>query len=453
MAHLHTAYLALGSNLGDRAANLHAAIRRIKQVAQVERTSFLYESPPAYVVDQPPFLNAVCRIRTSLEPTELLAVLKAAEADLGRRKTIRYGPRIVDMDILFYDDLQMGREGDDLIIPHPRLQERDFVLQPLCDLDPDLKHPVLAETVGQLWKRLGASPLPKVMPVRDTLWRWDEKTRIMGILNITPDSFSGDGLLNGSRDVVDLAVARAGQLVADGADCIDVGGLSTRPGHQLIPEEEERERVLPVVRALADAIDVPISVDTFRSGVAVAALDAGAHMINDVWGLRFDPQIGQVAADRLVPLVVMHNRALPEDPAYASQVAGGAESRSGDVVADVRAELAERLTFAESQGVPRWLIIGDPGIGFGKSPAEHLELVRRLDEIKSLGYPLLFGPSRKGFIGRLLGGLPPEERVEGTVALCVFAVQNGADILRVHDVRAVARAARLADAVIGKGMR
>lgn len=441
-------YLALGSNLGNRSANLRAALTEIASFATVEATSHLYETPPLYVVEQPSFLNAVCRIRTQLAPLDLLAALQEIEQRLGRRKTVRYGPRPIDLDLLFYGDLHL--EIEQLILPHPRIAERDFVLEPLCDLAPDLRHPLLGRTVRELWRGLGASPLPKVMPIGNQLWHWGRKTYIMGIINATPDSFSGDGVGEGNAAAVARAVALAQQFAADGADCIDVGGISTRPGHALIPVAEEIERVVPVMRAIAREVDLPLSVDTFRADVAQAALDAGAAMVNDVWGLRYDQRIASIAARAGVPLVVMHNQSAFSHSDYETTLdTPGEPYVYGDMIAEICADLHTRLETAQAHGIPRWHLIADPGVGFGKTVDQNLDLIRRLDELQLAGTPLLVGASRKGFIGKVLGGVPPQERVEGTIATGVLALQRGAQLLRVHDVRAVSRAARVADAILG----
>lgn len=454
MSKHHTAYVALGSNLGDRAHNLHAALRAMRSFATVAETSFLYETPPAYVPDQPPFLNAACRITTQLAPHDLLAALKQIEQTLGRKQTVRFGPRIIDLDILFYEDLHL--ESESLTIPHPRLAERSFVLTPLLDLAPDLVHPLLGQPIRALLTTRHEAPPPRVMPIRNGLWTWGQKTYIMGILNITPDSFSGDGLWTAAggkpEQLVLSAVAQAERMVAEGADCLDIGGQSTRPGHQVITAEAEIARTEPVIRAITQRVDVPLSIDTFRSAVAQVALNAGATIINDVWGLAFDPLIGQVAAEQGAPLVVMHNRAQNADPAYQHLPA-----RPGylynDLIHNIATELRSQLMTAQQMGVPRWLLIADPGIGFGKTVEQHLELIRRLGELKeALGYPLLVGASRKGFIGKVLGGLPPAERDEATAALGVLALERGADLLRVHNVQAMSRAARMAEAILARSL-
>ncbi len=457
MSKSHVAYLALGSNLGDRAANIQRGLRALAPFASVEATSFLYETPPAYVLDQPKFLNAVCRVTTDLAPYDLLVALKATEDSLGRFKSIRFGPRSIDLDIIFYDDIQLELPDELLIIPHPRMAERGFVLEPMNDIAPTFVHPGLGATMQELLARLNEPALPRVMPLRDQLWSWQQKTYIMGIINATPDSFSGDGLLhNGSSlaQQIDQAVMQAERFVADGADCLDIGGQSTRPGHQVISAEAEIERIEPVIKAVAQAVNVPISIDTFRSSVAQTALAAGASLINDVWGLAFDAKIGQLVLDNQVPLIVTHNRAQNDDPIYQQQLGARPAPVYGDIVQDIATELGDQLATAQGMGIPRWLLIADPGIGFGKTQEDHLALIQRLAELKAtLPYPLLIGASRKSFIGKVLGGLPPAERDEATVALGVLALERGANILRVHDVRAMSRAARMAEAILSTNHR
>jgi dihydropteroate synthase len=274
----------------------------------------------------------------------------------------------------------------------------------------------------------------------DHLLRWGTKTYVMGILNVTPDSFSGDGVLD-----VDRAVAQAVQFVADGADIIDVGGESTRPGAPFVSEEEERARVVPVIAALAPRLPVPISVDTSRAAVAVAAIAAGATMVNDVWGLRRDPALARIAAQAGVALVLMHNRAAQP----TVDALGGHYDTViyTDVLGEIATWLGESVAMAEAAGVARTQIIVDPGIGFGKTAAQNLEVMRRLPELRALGQPILIGTSRKSFIGITLG-LPVEERLEGTAATVALAIGAGADVVRVHDVRFMSRVARMADAIV-----
>ncbi len=275
---------------------------------------------------------------------------------------------------------------------------------------------------------------------------WGARTYVMGIVNVTPDSFSGDGLesqgqtgenrgQDGGADVVAAAVARALSMVAAGADLIDVGGESTRPGGTPVGEAVELARVVPVVRALAAVLpaSVPISIDTYKAGVAAAALEAGACVVNDVWALQADPAMAGVVARAGAPVVLMHNQ-------------HGMEYR--DLVPDVIAALRERVETAVAAGIARERIIVDPGIGFGKTAAHNLELIDRLHELRALGRPILLGTSRKRFIGRILDDAPPEERLEGTAAAVAIGIARGADIVRVHDVRPLVKVARVADAIV-----
>lgn len=258
-----------------------------------------------------------------------------------------------------------------------------------------------------------------------------ERTLIMGILNITPDSFTDGGRYPDSRS----AVARAKKMVAEGADIIDLGGESTRPGYLPVDAEEELARVLPVLQALVQELPVPISIDTTKEAVARSALQAGVHMLNDQWALRSDPKMAGLAAAYGVPVVLMHNR---EKPVY------------GDLTGEIVAYWRESIQLALAAGVTEDKIILDPGFGFGKTVEQNLEVLRRLGELRRLGFPLLVGTSRKSTIGKVLGGLPVEERLEGTAATVAVSIVNGADIVRVHDVREMARVVRMTDAIVRK---
>jgi dihydropteroate synthase len=288
----------------------------------------------------------------------------------------------------------------------------------------------------------------KPLHIGGRLFDWGERTYVMGVVNATPDSFSGDGL----GDDVERAVAQAERMVEDGADLIDVGGESTRPGSEPVTPEEELRRVLPVVEALSRRGDVPVSIDTYRSEVAREALEAGASLINDIWGLRMDPELGKIAAQYRVPVVLMHNRSRPKDAVQTERLGGrylGVEY--DDLMGDIVRELRESIALALDAGVEREMIIVDPGIGFGKTVGQNLRVVANLSELKVLGRPVLLGPSRKSFIGYTLD-LPPEERVEGTGAAVAVGIVNGADIVRVHDVKEMVRVARMTDAIVrGQG--
>jgi dihydropteroate synthase len=263
----------------------------------------------------------------------------------------------------------------------------------------------------------------------------------MGIVNVTPDSFSGDGQLDTRR-----AVAHGLALVANGADILDVGGESTRPGADPVDAAEEERRVVPVITELHARTTRPISIDTSRAEVAEAALDAGATIVNDVWGFQRDPALAGVVARHGAGAVAMHNRA-----AIASRAEGlGGYFREvayDNLLAEVVAGLKESMVILEHSGVARSQIVVDPGIGFGKTPEQNLELLARLGELRTLGASILVGTSRKSVIGVTLD-LPPQDRVEGTAATVALAIRNGADVVRVHDLPAMARVARMADAVV-----
>ena len=285
--------------------------------------------------------------------------------------------------------------------------------------------------------------------LRNRAFAWGSQTYVMGIINATPDSFSGDGLASGEDGAwIEAAVAQGRRFVAEGAHILDVGGESTRPGSQPVDADEELRRVLPVIRSLVDAVDVPISIDTSKAAVAETALAAGASIVNDVWGFRLEPRIAEVTARAGALAVLMHNRSKREhvsiNPALGGRYVGTDYS---DLIADIIAELQVSIDLARRAGVPDERIIVDPGIGFGKTVAQNLELLNRLDELRGLGFPILAGPSRKSFIGYTLD-LPPDQRVEGTAATVAIAIARGADIVRVHDVLAMARVAKMTDAIV-----
>lgn len=290
------------------------------------------------------------------------------------------------------------------------------------------------------------------LSVGSSSFTWRTQTYVMGILNVTPDSFSGDGLVKGD-DWIEHTMVQAEAQAAAGAHILDVGGESTRPGSQPTPLEEELGRVIPIVRALAARVHVPISIDTYKAEVARRAIEAGATMINDVWGFRMDADIARVAAEAGTAVVLMHNRSKPKDAVQEAQLGGryvGVEYK--ELMGDIKRELAESVELALRAGVKEDRIIVDPGIGFGKTVEQNLELVDRLEELKELGYPILVGPSRKSFVGYTLN-LPPDQRVEGTAAAVALCIDRGADIVRVHDVLQMARVAKIADAIVRRPSR
>jgi dihydropteroate synthase len=260
-------------------------------------------------------------------------------------------------------------------------------------------------------------------------FHWGSRTYVMGIVNVTPDSFSGDGVTE-----LQAAVAQARQMEQDGADLIDIGGESTRPETWDSPGlnvDDELRRVLPVVERVAAAVAVPVSIDTYKASVAQQAVAAGASLVNDVWGFRRDVAMPTTVAELGVPVVLMHNHP-----------GGGYQ----DLIADIGASLGESIALARAAGISEERIILDPGIGFGKTREENLEIIRRLGELRSFGFPLLIGPSRKSFIGKTLD-LPVNERMEGTAAAVALSIAGGVDIVRVHDVKVMVRVARMADAI------
>jgi dihydropteroate synthase len=325
---------------------------------------------------------------------------------------------------------------------------------------------------------------------------WGERTYVMGILNLTPDSFSGDGLLasplipprrgveSGNLGVLGGGAAQNTQIsgilpfplegegaggwggapmsppgeaagvrearhfLALGADILDIGGESTRPGSQPVPVEEELRRVLPAIRAIAAQFpEAIISIDTCKAAVAQEALQAGAHIVNDVWGLRADPGLAGVVARHGAALVLMHNRSRPSNVEVRERLGSAyLAAEYQDLLEDVKRDLMGSVALARAAGIPDERIILDPGIGFGKTVAQNLELIHRLDEIRALGFPVLLGPSRKSFIGYTLD-LPPDQRLEGTAAAVALGIAHGADIVRVHDVEPMLRVARMTDAI------
>ena len=272
------------------------------------------------------------------------------------------------------------------------------------------------------------TPAPGSTRIGPREFRWGERTYVMGIVNVTPDSFSGDGLAT-----AEAAVGQARRMVDEGADLLDVGGASSRPGHAAIAPEDEAARVVPVIEAIAEALPgTAISVDTTSPAVAEAALDAGAHLLNDVWGVGEDPGMVRVAAANGVPIVLMHNRA---------------EARYRNVIGEVVADLQRALDRALDAGVPWESLIVDPGFGFGKTPDHNLAMLGGLEAVSLLGRPILLGTSRKSTLGKVLD-LPADQRVEATVATTALAIRAGTDVVRVHDVLPNARAARVADAIV-----
>jgi len=278
---------------------------------------------------------------------------------------------------------------------------------------------------------LKQSKSPVATRCGNTEFRWGERTYVIGICNLSPDSFAGDGI--GSD--IEAAVAQAKRMVAEGADIIDVGGESTRPGtgpKSVDDVDDELQLVIPVIERLASELTVPISIDSYKSAIASRALKAGAAMINDIWGLKRDPRIAKVAAEAGVPIILMSNQR--DAPCH-------------DIMAEVTSDLERSISLAIKSGIAEPNIIIDPGIGFGKTLEQNLEIIHRLAELKSLGRPILLGTSRKSVIGLVLD-LPADQRLEGTAATIAIGIANGVDMVRVHDVKPTMRVCRMSDAII-----
>ncbi len=319
-------------------------------------------------------------------------------------------------------------ETDERVVPSPRSVASGRIGEPGGE------GPSFAVPDGA---NVGLPRHPEALDIGNRRFDWGRRTYVMGIVNVTPDSFSGDGLLAGlggdPERVAEAAAGLARAMVADGADLVDVGGESSRPGHQRVDTAEEIRRVVPAVAAIRAALPgLPISVDTVKPAVAAAAIDAGADLVNDVWGVADDDRLARLAAERDVPLVLMHNRA---------------EARYVNLLAEVVADLQRAIERAMAVGVPWDHIVIDPGFGFGKAPEHNLALLRNLTSLRLLARPILLGTSRKSTLGRVLD-LPADDRLEATLATTALGIAGGVDIVRVHDVRANVRAARMTDAVV-----
>ncbi|KCV71777.1 hypothetical protein H696_01195 [Fonticula alba] len=547
-------FLAIGGNIGDRSQFLFEAVRALRRIDGVRLldTSFLYETPPAYVTDQPAFLNAALKIATTLTPRALLRACKAIEVALGRPAPcgsivaaespveidvaidrgaldglvyVRNGPRPIDLDILFYGDATVrleaealskgappGPAADDalarasalgggfLTIPHAGIPEREFVLRPLMDIAPDFVHPVNGLTVAEMLAQLPARDFP---PRVYSFGRGGQlvphgaHTLTVGILNLTPDSFStapGEHLVASAGTGLDLdrVEGLARSMLDQGAHILDLGSQSTRPGAVEIPADVEAERLLSsCVRLRQAGIRAPLSLDTYRPAVAERvvrgvwafereAFDAGGILINDVSGGAGGLALpGEEAAPRdpggmlrlcanlNIPIVLMHVRG---DTATMTSAEMKDYSAQGGVVRGVASELASRVRAAIEAGVPRWNILVDPGLGFAKTPADSLRLIRQVADLPAglehdlRGMPVFAGPSRKGFLASVVPR-EPHERVLLTAAACSslvgallgrFAADRAGDarydadrplLLRVHDVAECAEATRLSDAI------
>ncbi|ERT02609.1 dihydropteroate synthase [Sporothrix schenckii ATCC 58251] len=470
------AYIALGGNLGDRIGWIEKACREMdSRGIRVLRTSSLWETEPMYVLEQDKFANGVCEVETELEPLALLDQLQDIERTLGRKKLIDKGPRNIDLDILLYGNETVQHER--LIIPHIGIPEREFVLRPLAQLAPNIPlNParpwkLVQDYLNELPPQ--AEPLTPLTPFGRShaplqALRANRRTIVMAILNVTPDSFS-DGGKHSAADTESLAALAetVKGFVAAGATVIDIGGQSTAPGRPQVSADEELARVVPAIQMIrADpAYDaIAISVDTYRASVAEAAVKAGADMINDVSAGDMDADMLPTVARLGATVCLMHMRGTPETMSKLNKYGtaeGSPDSQEGQaattstgsvpIIEAVARELLVRIEAAEAAGIRRWRIVLDPGLGFAKVGDQNIDVLRHLSELREWagleGLPWLVGSSRKSFIGRTTGVATPAERVWGTAATVAAAVQGGADIVRVHDVREMAQVVAMADAI------
>jgi len=445
-------YIAIGTNLGQRSRNICTAIERIGEIANVRHISFLYETPAAYVTDQPPFLNCAISVDTSLSPQEMLTQLKRIEHEMGRKPTIRFGPRLIDLDIITMG--QTTVDQPDLFVPHASMHERAFVLVPLLDICPqNYVHPKLGKTLATLFHSL---PRPDILDVRkvipvpmrdgtETCILVDERapTRLFGILNVTPDSFS-DGGKHLEPSVAKQAAMK--MRTSDAKVIIDIGGETTKPDSVPVTADEELSRIVPVITAIVDHFKVEqlegsqlLSIDTNKVEVARKAAELGCNILNDVYAASrfYSDRSAQEAMIELVkttrmPWVMLHCRGTSQTMNQSSQF------DDGRVVQQIAEEMLPVIKCALSQGVMPWQIIVDPGIGFAKRGNQNVEICRHLSEFKSrVGrFPLLVGASRKRFLGTIIEREQekPESRDAASLALVPHFISSGANFIRVHDV-------------------
>ncbi|KAF2433607.1 Dihydropteroate synthase [Tothia fuscella] len=469
--------VALGSNMGNRFQEIEQACVEMESAGMIiTRTSGLWETEAMYFLDQDNFLNGVCEVWVrSGGPAEFLQKLQEIECKLGRVKFIDKGPRCIDLDILLWGGETVNLPHIPLTIPHKSILEREFVLRPLCQLIPNesLPLPGPGGTFQAHLSRLENSTFAKnrsknipTMPISTQVPLYlgstpltpslaKRRTRIMSILNLTPDSFS-DGGRHSAEDLISLndTITRH---IKHGVSIIDIGGQSSRPGAKSITSDEELSRILPAIKLIRDIdaeifekksrlANVTISIDTYRADVAKAAIEAGAHIINDISAGTMDPDMLSTVAKLGCTYILMHMRGTPETMTLPENT-----TYEGDIIQIIGQELSARVAAAEKAGIRRWRMILDPGIGFAKTGNQNLEILRRLSELRSFpglqDMPWLVGTSRKGFIGKITGVKEAHERNWGTAATVTAAVQGGADIVRVHDVDEMIKVVKVADAI------
>jgi dihydropteroate synthase len=425
--------IALGANLpsleGGPAETLRRAVARLAaRGLTIVARSRLYLTEPVPRSRQPWYANQAIAVDTRLSPHDLLGALQAVELEFGRERSERNAARTLDLDLIAYDDIRL--DTPDLILPHPRMQERAFVLAPLADIAPAWRHPDGGATVETMLRCVDRSNVRALRPT----------PLLMGVVNITPDSFS-DG---GHFQKADAAIAHARRLIEEGADILDIGGESTRPGADPVEPEQELARILPVIQAVAaeaKARNRLVSIDTRHARTMAKVIESGATMINDITALA-DPQSRRVVAESGVPVILMHMlgdpRTMQANPEY------------GDVVSDVAAALGMARDKAIAAGVAADRIWLDPGLGFGKTLEHNLALLDATRKLKALGQPVLVGASRKSFIGRVDRDGPASDRLGGSIAAALTAAARGADAVRVHDVAQTRQALAVWSALEGE---
>lgn len=396
-------YLSIGSNVGNLVANVHRACKLIQSTStSILCTSYIYQSAPMYITQQPTFLNCAIKIATKLQPHELLSELKSIECRMGRVDNVRYGERVIDLDIIEYNNTVYS--DDILTIPHPRLYERMFVLQPLNDIDPFLVLPDKQMNVQTALQQLNDNtqldqqPLQRVLPLGNfnngigtyKLLPLGLRTYIMGILNITSDSFSDGGLYND----VDRALMHCENMINDGADIIDIGGESSRPGSTPLNSDIELARIIPVIDGIRHHYPhQPISVDTYHSHTAHIVAQHGVQIVNDISCGKLDDQMHHTVAYHQILYCGMHMRGTPQTMAQSIH------TQYNDILDDVNHELSNRVHAAMNAGIYKWNIIADPGLGFSKTASQSLHLLANINEFHPVGnIPVLVGASRKRFI-------------------------------------------------------
>ncbi|KAK6205476.1 Dihydropteroate synthase-like protein [Scheffersomyces amazonensis] len=509
----HEAFIAFGSNVGNQVQNITEALNLLNENGiKVVATSSLYVSKPMYHITQPDFLNGVIKVVfENKSPDDLLKVLKKIEYNhLKRVKLIENGPRSIDLDIILYDSISINTQ--DLVIPHKSMLERTFVMQPLCELiGPDFIHPVTAEPIHNHLNQLLKSSPESNLQDSSLLWQVNplahhnielnplkfdpltnkNPTLIMGILNITPDSFS-DGGKNFKQSTNEI-INTVSKLLQDGATIIDIGGVSTRPGSTEPSEEEELNRVIPIIKAIRSSTDVKvskclISIDTYRAKVAQQSLEAGADIINDVSMGLYEPEIFDVVAKFGCPYIVNHTRGKPDTMSqltnYESNTndditeyiidpnVGHLEINQGpeieNLINGISRELALQLLKAFDRGVRKWQIILDPGIGFAKDIKQNLVILKNAKLFKKYairydakdenmiikhsylsfnGLPMLIGTSRKRFLGSITNQPDASKRIISTSASIIACIEQNTDIVRVHDVKQIKEACMIGDAI------